>query len=67
MNETPAKEPATKSAGVTAKERMLAHFCERSFLRLWSRPATIWRQRDDSCAPSPLAFVSGTIFCSSNT
>ena len=28
----------TKSAGVTATERMLADFCERSFLKLWSYP-----------------------------
>jgi hypothetical protein len=38
MYETPTKEPATKSAGVTATERMLADFCERSFLKLWSYP-----------------------------
>lgn len=33
-------EPAmtAKSAGVTATERMLANFCERSFLKLWSYP-----------------------------
>lgn len=28
----------TKSTGVTATERMLADFCERSFLKLWSYP-----------------------------
>lgn len=27
-----------KSSGVTATERMLAEFCERSFLKLWSYP-----------------------------
>jgi hypothetical protein len=27
-----------KSGGVTATERMLADFCERSFLKLWSYP-----------------------------
>lgn len=27
-----------KSSGVTATERMLADFCERSFLKLWSYP-----------------------------
>lgn len=27
-----------KSAGITATERMLADFCERSFLKLWSYP-----------------------------
>jgi hypothetical protein len=38
MNETASKGAATKSAGVTATERMLADFCERSFLKLWSYP-----------------------------
>lgn len=28
----------TKSSGVTETERMLAEFCERSFLKLWSYP-----------------------------
>jgi SEC-C motif len=28
----------TKSSGVTQTERMLAEFCERSFLKLWSYP-----------------------------
>ncbi len=27
-----------KSSGVTATERMLAEFCEKSFLKLWSYP-----------------------------
>ena len=27
-----------KSSGVTVTERMLAEFCERSFLKLWSYP-----------------------------
>ena len=36
MNETESKGAATKSAGVTPTERMLADFCERSFLKLWS-------------------------------
>ena len=34
---TPA-EQITKSEGVTATERLLAAFCERSFLKLWSYP-----------------------------
>lgn len=38
MDEAAATEPAPKSAGVTATERMLADFCERSFLKLWSYP-----------------------------
>lgn len=29
---------ANKSTGVTATERLLADFCERSFLKLWSYP-----------------------------
>lgn len=29
---------AEKSSGVTATERLLAEFCERSFLKLWSYP-----------------------------
>lgn len=29
---------ANKSTGVTATERMLSEFCERSFLKLWSYP-----------------------------
>jgi len=29
---------STKSAGVTETERLLAEFCERSFLKLWSYP-----------------------------
>ncbi|MHB1524649.1 MAG: hypothetical protein ACYCYB_11930 [Candidatus Dormibacteria bacterium] len=29
-------DPASKSPGVTETERMLANFCERSFLKLWS-------------------------------
>ena len=29
---------ANKSSGVTATERLLADFCERSFLKLWSYP-----------------------------
>lgn len=27
-----------KGSGVTATERLLAEFCERSFLKLWSYP-----------------------------
>lgn len=38
MDETKAKGSAAKSAGVTATERLLADFCERSFLKLWSYP-----------------------------
>jgi SEC-C motif len=38
MNRTSAKAPLSKSPGVTATERMLADFCERSFLKLWSYP-----------------------------
>ena len=38
MNENTAKAPLQKSAGVTATERLLADFCERSFLKLWSYP-----------------------------
>ena len=38
MNETTSKGAATKSGAVTPTERMLADFCERSFLKLWSYP-----------------------------
>ena len=38
MTEMTPEEAAKKSAGVTATERMLAEFCERSFLKLWSYP-----------------------------
>jgi hypothetical protein len=33
MSETSAKAPLQKSAGVTATERMLADFCERSVVK----------------------------------
>ena len=38
MTEMTPEEAAKTSAGVTATERMLAEFCERSFLKLWSYP-----------------------------
>lgn len=39
MDQThPATGSIKKSVGVTATERMLAEFCERSFLKLWSYP-----------------------------
>jgi len=38
MNQTASTGAATKSAGVTPTERLLADFCERSFLKLWSYP-----------------------------
>jgi hypothetical protein len=38
MNRTSTKPSLSKSAGVTATQRMLADFCERSFLELWCYP-----------------------------
>jgi hypothetical protein len=39
----------TKSSGVTATERLLAEFCERSFLKLWSYPNPFKDDRNELC------------------
>lgn len=39
----------TKSSGVTETERMLAEFCERSFLKLWSYPNPFKDDRHELC------------------
>ena len=41
-----------KSVGVTATERLLAQFCERSFLRLWSYAM---------CARDPISWWKSTV------
>jgi hypothetical protein len=46
----------TKSSGVTETERMLAEFCERSFLKLWSYPNP---QKDDGHELCDLLAVFG--------
>lgn len=49
-----------KSSGVTATERLLAEFCERSFLKLWSYPNPY---KDDGCELCDLLAVFGdTLF-----
>ena len=49
-----------KASGVTATERLLAEFCERSFLRLWSYPNPY---KDDGCELCDLLAVFGdTLF-----
>lgn len=45
-----------KSSGVTATERLLAAFCERSFLKLWSYPNPY---KDDGHEPCDLLAVFG--------
>jgi hypothetical protein len=39
----------TKSSGVTPTERMLADFCERSFLKLWSYPNPYKNDGNELC------------------
>lgn len=46
----------TKSSGVTETEKMLAEFCERSFLKLWSYPNP---QKDDGHELCDLLAVFG--------
>jgi hypothetical protein len=41
--------PITKSQGITPTERLLADFCERSFLRLWSYPNPYRDDGDELC------------------
>lgn len=49
-----------KASGVTATERLLAEFCERSFLKLWSYPNPY---KDDGCELCDLLAVFGdTLF-----
>lgn len=38
-----------KSEGVTPTERLLADFCERSFLKLWSYPNPFKEDKDELC------------------
>lgn len=38
-----------KRTGVTATERLLAEFCERSFLKLWSDPNPYKDDRHELC------------------
>lgn len=49
-----------KSSGVTATERMLAEFCERSFLKLWSYPNPYKDDGHELC--DLLAVFGDTIF-----
>ena len=64
MNRTSAKAPLTKSPGVTATERMLADFCERSFLKLWSYPNPY---KDDGHELAIFSPFSATMSSSSST
>ena len=41
--------PIIKSEGVTRTERLLAQFCDRSFLRLWSYPNPFKKDRAELC------------------
>jgi hypothetical protein len=49
-----------KSVGVTRTERMLAEFCERSFLKLWSYPNPLKDDGDEFC--DLLAVFEGHVF-----
>jgi SEC-C motif len=60
MNEPTDKGPSTKSAGVTATERTLADFCERSFLKLWSYPNPYKDDGHELC--DLLAVFGGYVF-----
>jgi len=41
--------PVIKSTGVTPTERILADFCERSFLKLWSYPNPFKEDHNELC------------------
>lgn len=60
MDGPTAERAAAKSAGVTATERMLAEFCERSFLKLWSYPNPYKDDGHELC--DLLAVFDGHVF-----